>query len=776
MLQVQLILNKVTKSGVRKALRQISTELDQLFGDTLSRIRRQPTELQEIALSTLMWLSCARRPLSISELQHAITTRSDEHQIDPDEDCPPLEIIIESCFGLVTVGHDEPSVRLCHFSLQEYLESQRETLFPQAQITITRACLTYLLYEIPEAAPIERDTKAVSPRVDVELQHLPFLRYAAEYWGCHAKAAVLDAIKDVALSFAKDLHKTIRAARILALSSTNPRRNFASAFMHPGDRGTRSEETIGRHARNFTCGLHFAARFDLSELLRYLLEQGLDVNSMDVFDNANTALHIAASRGHLGSVNALLDHNANLNLYNADHDTPLFLAACGEHYEVAKAMIQRNASINMQCSYSWTALHKVVDLGQLEFVRLLLSYGASIRMTTSRGLYPLHRACGRGHCEIIELLLRRGAPIDATTADGWTALHGAARSGQVEVVQILLEHNSDPNCRTVEGRTPLHHACHGGHVEVVQLLLNHGANLLAEDGFGQLPIHRAAKGDHPKVLELLLNLDLSQISKNDHSGEPPLRVTESEGSFQAGDFLRHVMRSRLGLIEKTKADLEIAIEEGDAELVKTLISHGADVNIRGDRGETALQQALRNDKDEIASTLLQAGADVETKGTKKWRALHVAARRGNSRAVRLCLEYLPDINAVTSLYRTALHLACCSRNVETVRLLIESGCDLEAMDEHRLKPIHIAASHGHEGAVRVLLEKGASLNVGVSGAGSVQGCAARGCHYALVEFLREMTGLFFGSRFYLPAVKLAVADCGVQSGPPHIRGKAEMSH
>lgn len=736
MLQVQLILNQVTRSGVRRALQQIPTELDQLFGDTLCRIRRQPPEIQEIGLYTLMWLSCARRPLLISELQHAVATRFNEPQIDPDEDCPPSEIIVESCLGLVTIEHDESTIRLCHFSLQEYLESQRESLFPQAQTTIARVCLTYLSYELPEHAPIGNDVKLTNPSVEVILDYLPFLQYAAEHWGFHAKAAAFDAIEGVALTFAKDVLKTVRAARILASYTPYSRRNHESASSGYR-RADRRPKEVEENPGQFHCGLHLAARSDLPELIECLLEHGLNVNSVDLFDNCNTALHVAASRGHLLSVNALLNHHANMNQFNSAFNTPLFLAVVNAQLEVAKLLVQHKALVNIRCSDDWTALHRAVDSGQLELVRFLVCHGGSLRARTARGLYPLHRASGRGHCETIEFLLRQGAYVDAMTEDGWTALHGAARSGQLEVVKILLEHNSNPNSPTNEYRTPLHHACRGGNLEIVKLLLNCGADYLKRDAHAQLPVHRAAKGDHPLILQLLLSLDLTQLSKVDRYNASPLDVAESAGSFRAGQFLKGIMQPRSDLRGDTRTGLEIAIENSDAELVRALIGQGADVNTKEHWGWTALQQALQADQEDIGLILLQAGADVEATGAQKWRAIHVAARRGKSDAVRLCLEYDADINALTAQQQTALHLACHSGDEETIRLLIDTGCDIEAADNRNARPVHVAASHGHEGALRILLENSADLKARTASSRTIQACAARGCHYAIVEFLRE---------------------------------------
>jgi ankyrin repeat protein len=735
-LQLQLVLNQVTKSGVRKVLRGISTELDQLFGDTLVRIERHNPELREIALSTLMWLSCARRPLSTCELQHAVAIRIDEAQIDPDEDCPPLEVIVESCLGLVTIEHDEATVRLCHYSLQEYLERQRDSLFPQAQTTIPGVCLTYLSYELPEVALIGRRTKREGIPVQVILEHLPFLQYAVEHWGYHAKEAPFHAIKELALKFAMDFHKTIRAARILVRHAPSLEHRYRFEYCRAGGDEARPE-ALEEKLRKFACGLHFAARLDWPELLECLLEKGSKVNGTDMFDNNNTALHIVASRGNLQCVNIVLNREAKVDRYNLGFYTPLFLAASGGHAQVAHALIKRKASVNLKGADGWTALHKAVDLGHVDMVRLLLSHGAWIAAKTARELCPLHRACGRGHYEVMRLLLDHGAPVEATTEDGWTALHGAARSGRKEVVEILLQHSSDLNCQTTEGRTPLHHACRGGHDEIVLLLMAHGADPLVKDRHGQYPVHRAAKGDNPRVLEILLSSGLDQLSERDNFNATPLDVAQSTGSFAAADFLRHAMSSELGL-EDTKAALELAIEGGDAELIKVLLDEGADPNSMGPRVWTALEQALQHDREEIATLLLQAGADVDAIGTRGWRALHVAARKGNANTVKLCLDHGADIKSVTEGQQTALHLACYSGDEATIRQLIDRGSDIEATDGRLTRPGHIAASNGHGGALRLLVEKGISLEARAGKSRrTIQSCAAQGSHFALVEFLRE---------------------------------------
>jgi len=128
---------------------------------------------------------------------------------------------------------------------------------------------------------------------------------------------------------------------------------------------------------------------------------------------------------------------------------------------------------------------------------------------------------------------------------------------------------------------------------------------------------------------------------------------------------------------------------------------------------------------------------VEDRGPQGWRPLHLAAPKGNPKTISLCLEHLADISALTGRRRAGLYLACCSGGAEIVRLLIDSGAEIEAGNDRLARPIHTAPANGHEGVVRTLLEKRANLNAGTADSRTVQGCAARGCNYALVEFLRK---------------------------------------
>ena len=136
----------MTKSEVRKALRSLSASLSQAFENTVRRIENEPRNRREVALKSLMWVLRARRPLRVSELQHALATQVGESQLDDDNILQP-RFIVECCAGLIIIDDKSSTVRLVHYTLQDYLQSIYQDRLAQDDIEIAKACLTYICFD-----------------------------------------------------------------------------------------------------------------------------------------------------------------------------------------------------------------------------------------------------------------------------------------------------------------------------------------------------------------------------------------------------------------------------------------------------------------------------------------------------------------------------------------------------------------------------------------------------------------------------------------------------
>ncbi|CAG9773085.1 unnamed protein product [Ceutorhynchus assimilis] len=84
------------------------------------------------------------------------------------------------------------------------------------------------------------------------------------------------------------------------------------------------------------------------EVGRVLLDKGADVNATPVPSSRDTALTIAADKGHVKFVELLLDRRAQVEVKNKKGNSPLWLAANGGHLPVIEMLYGHHADIDSQ--------------------------------------------------------------------------------------------------------------------------------------------------------------------------------------------------------------------------------------------------------------------------------------------------------------------------------------------------------------------------------------------------------------------------------------------
>ena len=109
----------------------------------------QDPDTKELAKMVLSWITCAKRPLTTLELQHALAVEAGGYELD-DDNLPEIQDMISVCAGLVTVNEENGIIRLVHYTTQEYFERTQKHYFPNAQIDITEICVTYLSFDVFE--------------------------------------------------------------------------------------------------------------------------------------------------------------------------------------------------------------------------------------------------------------------------------------------------------------------------------------------------------------------------------------------------------------------------------------------------------------------------------------------------------------------------------------------------------------------------------------------------------------------------------------------------
>ena len=133
-----------------------------------------------------------------------------------------------------------------------------------------------------------------------------------------------------------------------------------------------------------------------------------------------------------------------------------------------------------------------------------------------------------------------------------------------------------------------------------------------------------------------------------------------------------------------------------------------DVNAQLDDGNysSPLHLAAKEGLPELVRVLLSKGAEVDAKNRRKETALHLAASEGNEEVVRLLLQNNADVDAKNDFESTPLHLASFEGKEKIARVLLEHNADPNAQDQYQDTPLHLAAWEGHPKVVDVLLKHG----------------------------------------------------------------------
>lgn len=194
------------------------------------------------------------------------------------------------------------------------------------------------------------------------------------------------------------------------------------------------------------------------------------------------------------------------------------------------------------------------------------------------------------------------------------SIHDAAAKGDLDVVKQILQ--QDPSLVNQDDQyewRPIFHAGLRRHYDIVKYLIDCGADLAAHDGY---VIHYA--GEVPNNKEVL-SLLIAYGALDAHT-EPASEIARQfiYAVFLAnGERVNAMLRDNSALVEERYARgdtaLHHATRNGDLEIVKQLVSSGADVNAIADQGHFALYCAAGHGHVETTRYLVEKGADLEAR-------------------------------------------------------------------------------------------------------------------------------------------------------------------
>jgi hypothetical protein len=354
--------------------------LQYMYERTMQEIENGPSNDAQLAKKALAWITFAKRPLKRIELQTGLAVLPGRSKLD-ERDIIPIEIIISICAGLIELDEPSGELRHAHLSVRTYLIETHQKWFPDAEVNIAMDCLTYLSFSAFSTGYCTSDDE-----FEVRTDTHGLYEYASWYWGEHFRSGPVKYERDT-LAFLMNKNKAEAAAQAMQIS-----------------REMRSHPNYSQQGIRQMTGLHLAAHFGLTSVVKSLLEWGHDPIPRD-------------------------SHNR----------TPLWIATSETHEEIMKILIKRDRTTSrlMTQATDKTLLKALIKV-------------ACQDIRDYRKRTPLHSAVIQSDMDIVDAAVNSGAGIDAKDNDGATALMLAVKPPKPSIINKLLQKGADTTGITSE--------------------------------------------------------------------------------------------------------------------------------------------------------------------------------------------------------------------------------------------------------------------------------------------------------------------------------------
>jgi ankyrin repeat protein len=424
--------------------------------------------------------------------------------------------------------------------------------------------------------------------------------------------------------------------------------------------------------------------------------------------DGSTPLQWAVFEGNLAEVQRLLAAGADpsaVNVYGVD---AIQLAADESNTDLVRLLLKAGANPNSVNADGETVLHLVARSGNLDAAKLLVKAGALVDPRERfGGQTPLMWATARRHPELVQYLASKGADVNAHSAvrdyarvvtaesrakqldrGGFTPLMYAARENCRACVPVLLKYHADVTLPDPAGMSPLSIALMNGNWDLAKRLIEAGSDVNQWDIYGQGPLNVAIVNETVRGGGNPLDRDVPDRTT---AREVVKMLVERGANPNQQLYYQAVARTILGAdTGRGTTPFLTACANGDIEIVKLLLAHGANPRLATSDGQGPI----------ILATTARTGGS----GFPNSRIAGVAAPR------RETIDDLPDGQKDGNRPRV-------NPTVELIRLLAASGADLNLVAKRHFlqrtrggSALHYATRAGNKEAMAALVDLGINVN------------------------------------------------------------------
>ncbi|PVD33498.1 hypothetical protein C0Q70_04754 [Pomacea canaliculata] len=373
-----------------------------------------------------------------------------------------------------------------------------------------------------------------------------------------------------------------------------------------------------------------AAQVCRLNVVRFLLDQGVSIHQRDS-EGLSLLHHIAKTREYFSidmteHLEYFLDKGICLEDKCPNGNTPLHLAAKSDNWDLVNYLVEQGASIQDPDSEGFFVLQRLAmsssyDENQREFLRLVIKKGADVKARDSNGNSLLHLGGKANNWSFVLHIIQESNNLEPEELDndGFNLLHRLALFDECSNWMEKLLNKNFNLCGN--GDTCLLLAAY---------FLDKGIGLEDKCPNGNTPLHLAAKSDHWGLVNYLVKQGAN------------IQDPDSDGVYV---LQRLAMYSEYG--------------EKHIEILRLLITNGADVNILDCNGDSILHLSAKANNWSFVRQIIQETGDLITDelDSDGYNILHRLAQSGHSELVEAVLNKGCNVEALSRDGDTCLLLA-----------------------------------------------------------------------------------------------------------------------
>ncbi|KAL5722542.1 hypothetical protein ACHQM5_006052 [Ranunculus cassubicifolius] len=272
---------------------------------------------------------------------------------------------------------------------------------------------------------------------------------------------------------------------------------------------------------------------------------------------------------------------------------------------------------------------------------------------SSASAHPILKAAFQGNLDrlknLVEKLGDKTRDIAKTIAEikdphGFSAIHMCTMNGKLGICKYLIDElKVDINLKESNaGHTPINCAVRGGFYKIAVYLLEKGANPDIPSDTGCTALHWAAEKEDVKLLHLLLSSGVNvDALSNDGTA---LRWAAARGNHRAIKLLLNRQANANITYRQSSTPLLVSVVKNSLRCVELLLEGGAEPDLPG-LGMLPLMYAAENGQADMVLSLLKAGANPNVTNQEGLSPIEVAAVERYKDVVEILLPVTSPISS-----------------------------------------------------------------------------------------------------------------------------------